>query len=124
MSTSTEILLVILIGCLIIFRRDWINKAVIWLDTHSGAMTAIASGAIAVLTYFLVTTSNRQWQVSDESMRVSNRPYVEMENESGDPTGPKTEWGIGLNGTDTVLKIWFYNFGNTPAKRVRVNGGA
>ncbi len=117
MSTSTEILLVILSGCLIIFRRDWINQAIVWLDDHSGAMTAIATGVIALLTYFLVTTSNRQWQVSDEAMRVSNRPYVEMGQQKG---GLVADWYPTPNG-GTGIGIWFNNAGNTPAQRFYVN---
>jgi hypothetical protein len=63
-----------------------------------------------------------QATVADEAMRVSNRPYLEIENRIDDPTGPRTEWSQYANG-ERSLKIWFFNWGNTPASRVRVNAG-
>ena len=59
-------------------------------------------------------------EVARESMRVSNRPYVEI----GRPDGkPIAEWIIDKSGKKTGLKISFQNAGNTPAKRFYVNAG-
>lgn len=116
MSASTGILLAILIGCLIAFRRDWIRQSIDWLDAHNGAMTAAATFAIAVLTWFLVTTSNRQWQtmqtanaLSDEAMRVGNRPYVQID------IGV-AEWIID-KGQPVGILLHLTNAGNTPAEQ-------
>lgn len=53
--------------------------------------------------------------VSDESMRVSNRPYIAVGKE-----GTVAEWTFD-KGKQSGVKIWFQNAGNTPAQRFFVN---
>lgn len=70
MSTSTEILLIILVGCLIAFRRDWIRKFIDWVNARSGAMTAAATIAIALLTWSIVRLTDHQTKDTEAIQRA------------------------------------------------------
>ncbi|MGC2442586.1 hypothetical protein [Candidatus Binatus sp.] len=120
MSTLTEILWVILVGCLIAFRRDWIWNSVTWLDLHNGTTTAVATLAIAVLTYFLVTTSDRQWQTTTDSFHADQRPWVGAESTVHIPVAVRQANGTYLLPGYVTLK----NFGPRVARQVYAFVGA
>jgi type II secretory pathway pseudopilin PulG len=58
-----------------------------------------------------------QAAIADESMRISQRPYVAV----GKPQGPIAEWEFDNNREPTTLRVYFQNPGNTPAFRFWVD---
>ena len=100
-------------------KRFWsdyepIEKFNLMLVIFTGIYSAISLGSFYI--------ARGDLAVARESMRVSERPYVEMENNAVDPSGPKFEFVTEPNG-QPELNIWFYNSGNTPARRCYVNVG-
>jgi hypothetical protein len=47
-----------------------------FLDNNSGAITALATVAIVVLTFFYVRYSKRQWQIMVRQLETSQRPWL------------------------------------------------
>lgn len=83
-------------------------------------LTLAAVIIYAALTYCLLRAAQQEAGTADESMRVSNRPYVDI----GRPdNNPIAEWIIDSSGRKTGLKVYFQNAGNTPAQRFYLNGG-
>lgn len=79
----------------------------------------LITGPILVVNWCLVRTSTEQAAIANESMRVSQRPYIEL-GQSG-PDNPVASWNI--QGEERVgLFIYLQNAGATPAKRVYANG--
>ena len=75
---------------------------------------------LAYLTNQSVNIAHVQAALADESMRVSQRPYVETARI--DPDKPLAEWIFDPNKNRTGVRLWVYNVGNTPAQRLYVNG--
>jgi hypothetical protein len=128
MTTSTKILAVILIGCVIAFRRDWIRKFVDWLDEHNGLMTFLATAAIAVLTYSLVTTSNGQLATLNRQLDDSEaiqRAHLMIVGPIVVTIEPVTYHEKGGDKTIQQLmgRISIRNVGNSVANEIGVMGG-
>ena len=89
-------------------------------DAHDGAITALATVAIVVLTIFYVTYSKKQW----EEMRAARRPWIGM-SERLVLNRPPSFSVVKLTGReDYLVNIDFelsgtlQNFGTSPARRV------
>jgi hypothetical protein len=102
------------------FRRDWFRRSVDWLDAHNGAMTAVATVVIAVLTWFLVTTSNRQWQtmqtangLASKNTQIQLRAYVDPGARDGKPAINLVTDKLG---NITNIEVHFINAGLTSAR--------
>jgi hypothetical protein len=74
-----------------------------WTDKYSGAMTALATVAIAAFTWFLVSTSNRQDATLQQHLEMAERPFVAPSAYNFSACG---------NGPSVSLE----NFGHKPAK--------
>jgi hypothetical protein len=79
------------------------------------------SAAQATLMATQTVIMDRQRGISEQSMRVANRPYVQI----GDSDGgkPIAEW-MTEKGKRVGIKIHFWNAGSTPGTRLFVNASA
>jgi hypothetical protein len=106
-------------------RHVW-NKVVNGIrfaDEHSGAITAVATGVIAVLTIFYVHYAGKQW----DEMRNSRRPWVGMSERLTVKQPPSftvidgamasLERHNKMVGVEFEVEGTIRNFGNTPARR-------
>jgi len=84
-----------------------------WLDNHDGAIVAMATVVIAWLTIAYSSYAEKQWQVAQETLSVSQRAYVTIGRQDGIvadfdiPKDPKQ---------DAEVVIYFQNNGHVPAK--------
>jgi len=80
----------------------------------------VAANAQASASAQQAAASSQSVAVARESMRVSNRPYVEI----GQPEigKPVADWILGKHKRREGIKVYFQNPGNTPGKRLYVNG--
>jgi len=84
-----------------------------FLDKHNGAVTALATIVIAVLTYYYATYSKKQWQITSDTLQISQRAYVTIGRKDGviaDFIVPKDEK------QNAEIVIYFQNTGHLPAK--------
>jgi hypothetical protein len=56
--------------------RSKLSDSISWLDKHDGAITALATAIIAVLTWRLWVTSDDQWGTMQRQLDLSERPWV------------------------------------------------
>jgi len=89
-----------------------IKAVIVFLDKYGGAITALATIAIGVLTYFYVGYSQKQWQVAQDTLTISNRAYVTIGTKEGVvarfvPSKDKTQ--------KAELVMYFQNSGRLPA---------
>ena len=89
-----------------------------WLDRHDGLLTALATGAIAVLTLSLAHDSARQ-------AKISNRQLEAMQGQLDAMKSDQRPW-IGLLGIDPLqdanaVMVKIVNGGKSPALNVRAS---
>jgi hypothetical protein len=90
--------------------------ATVWQQVILNGLTFVGAGAAiaAFVVLFL------QLKSAHEETRISQRAYVDI-GRAG--PGPIAEWGTDDAGNKT-LNLWLTNGGNTPARRVYVNGAS
>jgi hypothetical protein len=99
--------------------RAW-HGGVRFFDYHHGAMTALATSALAVLTFVYITYSKAQWQVMDQQLSAfraverANMSVVRLETDLDDPSGGAVRVWLGNHGrtaaTNVVLVARFFAF--------------
>lgn len=57
------------------YGRDLVRSVIAFLDKHSGAISAIATVVIGVLTYQYVTYSKKQWETMRDTLNME-RPWI------------------------------------------------
>jgi hypothetical protein len=107
-------------------RYIWarLRSGLIFADSHNGAITALATVAIVVLTFYYVTYSKKQW----EEMRNARRPWVGLSERltvkrpsssaAFDAVMSSTEGEKEIVVTKFYLSGTLQNFGTSPARRV------
>ena len=84
-----------------------------YFEQHHAAVTAFATLAIVGLTYEYVQYSKKQWQVAQDTLRVSQGAYVTI----GTRDGKAAEFFIPQNPKGTAeIVVYFRNSGHIPAK--------
>jgi hypothetical protein len=84
-----------------------------FLDKYNGAVTALATVAIVMLTFVYVTYSKKQWETMQDTLKVSQGAYVAIGRKDGVvaefyiPREPRYKSGI---------MIYFHNSGHLSAK--------
>ena len=84
-----------------------------FLDKYHGAVTALATVAIVMLTFVYVKYSKKQWETMQDTLQVSQRAYVTIGRKDGvvaDFVVPKDP------NQNAELLIYFQNSGRLPAK--------
>jgi hypothetical protein len=98
----------------------WFNTVLGWLDTHNGAITALATGVIAWFTISLSNASKRQARLSADQIKLgreefeaTHRPKLRIRNVAFD-------WG--RTDTDWRPRIYFaiVNVGETTATEIQL----
>jgi hypothetical protein len=56
-----------------------LKALVTWLDVHDGAVTALATVVIALLTFFYVRYARKQWEVMGQQLGEMVRQYPELQ---------------------------------------------
>src|SRR5438876_10219622 len=84
-----------------------------WIEKHSGTMTALATVAIAVLTFYYVDYSKKQWQTLREQV-LSHRPWVNVRVSVERPIV------LSADGANLVTAITIKNGGSAPALSIEV----
>jgi hypothetical protein len=98
-------------GIITLGRRTINGLAV--LNNYSGAFTALATVAIAALTWVYAGYSRKQWEVAQSALQVSQRAYVTI----GRKDGTIAEFISSKNPKQKAeLVIYFQNSGHLPAK--------
>ena len=59
--------------------QAWLNPALCWLNTNSGAVTAIVTAVYAIFTIFLWGATRRQANLTREIFEATHRPHVSIE---------------------------------------------
>jgi hypothetical protein len=107
------------------FRRSiWerLKTALAFADKHDGAITALATVAIVVLTYFYVSYSKQQWK----EMQNARRPWLGMSDRltiKGSPSMAYSDISPILGQQARMISVKFdvsgtiKNFGASPARR-------
>ena len=99
-------------GIVILARGRWIIAAFRLFDLHSGSVAAVATIVIAVLTFFYVEYSKRQWMVAQDTLRVSQRAYVSI----GQKNGVVADFIVPKDPSqDAEIVLYFHNSGHVPA---------
>jgi hypothetical protein len=84
-----------------------------FLDKYSGAVTALATVAIVVLTVFYVKYSKQQWETMRDTLQTSQRAYITL----GRRDGVVAEFAIPKDPKDNAgIVIYFQNGGHLPAR--------
>jgi hypothetical protein len=101
-----------------------IQTAVHWLDAHDGLLTALATVAIATLTFFLAHDSSQQAAISNkqlsvmqgqlDEMRAEQRPWISV---TPDLEGPIT---YDTEGAHFRVLFTMKNTGHLPATDIRM----
>jgi hypothetical protein len=84
------------------------------LDAHAGIISALATVAILVLTYFYVRYSKRQWKVMEQQLELSQRPWVSADVSMAQPLAFDQRGGV----TGVVVRL--RNVGHSVALYVSV----
>jgi len=58
---------------------NWLKRKVAFLDRHAGALSALATLAIAALTVFYVLYSKAQWTTMEHQLQLSERPWISLD---------------------------------------------
>lgn len=102
----------------IIFLGNRSARGFNFLNSHSGAITAIATVVIAALTFIYAWYSRRQWQVAQDTLQVGQRAYITV----GRKDGTIAEFIPSKDPKQKAeLVLYFQNSGRLPAK---LNWGA
>src|SRR5206468_8924858 len=88
----------------------WFHRIVAWLDANNGAITATATVGIAVLTFFYVRYSHRQWDVMRSQLDAM------VMTEGAILTTGKVEGDV----ADGALRLPLENHGRIPSAKTRV----
>src|SRR5438034_1965048 len=88
----------------------WFRRIVAWLDANNGAITAAATVVIAVLTFFYVRYSPRQWDVMRSQLDAM------ITSEGATLTPGKFEGDV----TDGAVRLPLENHGRIPSEKTRV----
>src|SRR6266852_1653043 len=82
-------------------------------DNHNATVTAAATIAIVWLTHVYVDYSKKQWQVAQDSLRLSQQAYVIIGRKDGKLAEFKS---TDTPGTNAAVVLFFQNSGHLPAK--------
>ena len=94
-------------GCIMTDVMRLIKAICRFLDRHDGSITAVATLAIVVLTYFYVGYSKKQWETTLESNRITQATLVSAQ---------RAYLAVGdIEEIANVIKIHMDNFGRAPA---------
>ena len=106
------------------FAHKWVVRptswVVRWLDQHNGVVTAVATVAIAYLTWSLTSDSRRQAESSDGQLQAIKRQLGVMESDQRPWISNEvhSKFDLGPNGIIIALIYPLTNKGRTPAQQV------
>jgi hypothetical protein len=98
--------------------RRSVTTAVTWLDGHNGLLTALATVAIAALTYFVASSASEQGKTTSKQLIVMQGQLDEMKAsfavDRAYVFGNFNGWDGALVVPGLAAKLSFDNFGRTP----------
>lgn len=96
---------------------DRAQTVIRWLDSHNGLLTAVATLAIAALTYFLATDSAQQARISEHQLTVMQSQLNEMQIDNRAWISPSGAYVIPpfVNGKGIKVSVSLINSGRLPA---------
>lgn len=112
-------------GCVKVARRyllktfhaivHWLSASLRWIDSHNGLLTAAATVAIAVLTYYVAQLTSEQGKIATRQLSIiesDERPWISTKIEI------IGSLAITDNGAEIRIRYTLENVGKTPAFNV------
>ncbi len=95
------------------FKWQYVRDFLKLLDRHNGAINALATVAIVVLTWFYVRYSKAQWETMNRQLELAERPWMSADVSIISPLE------FDENGANITLRFQFKNGGHSPAVRTQ-----